>query len=210
MTFLELCQRLHQEVGAAGNGPANVAGQSGEYARLIGWVQTAWREIQLERVDWRFAWAQGEIEVFDEFRTYELPDDFSEWRKHTLRLEGESLRVAEWDDFQTVYREPTGNGPRVATIAPNRVVHLDDFPRQSSSALTFEYWRTPQTLDSNNDAPRLPERYHMAIIYRAMLQYGLYENAPEVVQQASANYREVMMRVAATELPPINTGEALA
>lgn len=204
MTFLELCQRLRQEVGAAGNGPANVAGQSGEYARLIGWVQTAWREIQLER-RWRFDWSLGQVELTTEDTQYPLPDDFDTWVVDTLRFGSQAIRVLPWEEL----RYAASDHLTCAAIAPDGVLHLNAATK-TSGVLMFEYWRTPQELESNNDVPRMPTRYHMAIVYRAMLQYGLYENAPEVVQQANANYREVMMRVAATELPPINTGEALA
>ncbi len=204
MTFLELCQRLRQEVGAAGNGPANVAGQSGEYARLIGWVQTAWREIQLER-RWRFDWSLGQVELTTEDIQYPLPDDFDAWVVDTLRFGSQVIRVLLWEEL----RYAANDHLTCAAIAPDGVLHLNASPK-TSGMLVFEYWRTPQELENNNDVPRMPSRYHMAIVYRAMLQYGLYENAPEVVQQAGNNYREVMMRVAATELPPINTGEALA
>ena len=204
MTFLELCQRLRQEVGAAGNGPANVAGQSGEYARLIGWVQTAWREIQLER-RWRFDWSLGQVELTTEDIQYPLPEDFEAWAADTLRFGSQVIRVLPWEEL----RYAANDHFTCTAIAPDGVLHLNAAPN-TSGALQFEYWRTPQELENNNDVPRMPPRYHMAIVYRAMLQYGLYENAPEVVQQANANYREVMMRVAATELPPISTGEALA
>ena len=204
MTFLELCQRLRQEVGAAGNGPANVAGQPGEYARLIGWVQAAWREIQLER-RWRFDWSLGQVELTTEDTQYPLPDDFDAWVVDTLRFGSQVIRVLPWEEL----RYAANDHLTCAAIAPDGVLHLNAAPT-TSGTLLFEYWRTPQELEGNNDVPRMPSRYHMAIVYRAMLQYGLYENAPEVVQQAGNNYREVMMRVAATELPPINTGEALA
>ncbi|GAB2799088.1 hypothetical protein GCM10027040_27650 [Halomonas shantousis] len=209
MTFLELCQRLRREVGAAGNGPSNIAGQSGEYARLIGWVRDAWAELQAERRDWRFDWAQGGVDVVHDFREYLLPDDFDRWDAGTLRLQGKTLQVVSWAVFRERYREPAGQGPRHVAIAPDGILHLDDYPA-TSGEITFEYWRTPQVLESNTDTPRLPERYHMLVVYRAMLQYGLYENAPEVVQQAGINAARLLSQMELSELPTLSFAGPLA
>jgi len=209
MTFLELCQRLRQEVGAAGNGPTNVTGQTGEYARLAGWIQQAWLEIQLERLDWRFQWAQGQVEVTPDFINYSLPADFRKWRPDTLKINGDQLRVAEWDDYRDTYPEPTAYPPGVVTISPDRVMWLNGYPPKTCN-VTFEYWRTPQPLTTNTDVPRLPERYHMALVYRAMIQYALYENAPEVVEQARRNDMQMMQRLVNDQIPDVTLGASLA
>jgi hypothetical protein len=56
----------------------------------------------------------------------------------------------------------------------------------------------------------MPERFHMAIVYRAMIQYGLYENAPEVVQQARINDASAMINLVNSQLPRIGAPEPLA
>lgn len=204
MTFLELCQRLRQEVGAAGSGPANVSGQAGEMARLVNWVHQAWHEIQMEQ-RWRFNWSTGEVELSTSDTIYPLPADFDDWVDATLSAGGDRVHVYAWDDFRKIGNDCL----RAASIAPDDTLRINAPPKQSVS-LAFEYWRTPQSLDGNNDVPRMPERYHMVIVYAAMVQYGLYENAPEVVQQGRANYSRIMQRVARTELPGIDLGESLA
>ncbi|MHB0775426.1 phage adaptor protein [Halomonas sp. WWR20] len=210
MTFLELCQRLRREVGAAGSGPATVTGQNGEYLRLIGWIAQAWQEIQAERRDWRFAWSETEIEVSPEFRDYPVPDDFEHWIPETLRIGINQLRPMEYSDFRARYREPSNaSAPSVITLLPDNRIRLDTSP-PATSLLAFEYFRTPQVLTENGDVPRLPERYHMLIVYRAMIQYGLFENAPEVVQQGGANASRLMSDMLISELPSMEIGGALA
>ncbi|MFC0268577.1 phage adaptor protein [Kushneria aurantia] len=209
MTYLELCQRLRQEVGAAGTGPANVNGQSGEYARLIGWVDQAWREIQAARTEWRFAWAEGAVELTPEFRDYSVPDDMARWLPETLRIGTDSVHALEYAESRERFRTPGGSAPWLATLLPDGRIRLDSFPREVS-LLTFEYYRTPQVLTANSDAPRLPERFHLLIVYRAMIQYGLYENAPEVVQQGARNSQQMMMDMESSELPPLALAGALA
>ena len=204
MTFLELCQRLRQEVGAAGNGPANVASQSGGYARFVSWIATAWRELQNER-RWAFDWAQTAIDLNAMDTEYSLPSDFDVWDAETLRFAGAKINVVPWHEID---KDISGTFGRAA-IAPDGVLHLNA-PPDNEGGLTFEYWRTPQALTGNTDTPRMPERFHMAIVYRAMLQYALYENAQEVAQQAGRNMVKIETQMVESQLPRINLPPSLA
>ena len=210
MTFLELCQRLRQEVGAAGSGPASVSAQHGEYARFVSWVPQAWREIQMSRHSWRFAWAEASIPIETGFRTYSPPDDMGAWDEATLKCNGRTLLAQRWDEFRKHDVQDGGNTyPRFITQKPDGVLVLDA-PPDPDGQVTFEYWRTPQALIENDTTPRLPERYHMVIVYRAMLYYGLYENAPEVVQAARSGEAGILHEMVAMELPPMMSGGPLA
>jgi len=204
MTFLELCQRLRQEVGAAGNGPASVNSQSGEYARFVSWIATAWRELQNEH-RWAFDWARGEIELTALDTEYSLPSDFDVWDSETLQFAGERIEVVPWHYLD---KGVAGTFGRVA-IAPDGVLHLNA-PPDNEGGLTFEYWRTPQELVENTDQPRMPSRFHMCVVYRAMMQYALYENAQEVAQQAGRNSLRIENRLMESQLPHIELPPSLA
>jgi len=205
VTFLELCQRLRQEVGAAGSGPASVSSQHGEYARLVSWVQQAWREIQLERHRWRFAWAEASIETAPDFRTYSPPADLDEWDESTLMCAGNQLKAWPWGEFRKRYAFDSGQeSPGAITRKPDGTIILDASPAAENQPLTFEYWRTPQVLTEGGDVPRLPERYHMVIVYRAMLYYALYENAPEVAQAARNGESTILTEMEKLELPAMD------
>jgi len=203
MTFLELCQRLRQEVGVAGTGPLSVAGQSGEYARLVSWIITSWQQLDTER-RYRFDWSQGTIALNATDTEYSLPADFDVWADDTLRFGNDRIEVVPWSELES----GADRFARVA-IAPDVVLHLNASPK-ANDALTFEYWRTPQMLVNDADVPRLPERYHMAIVYRAMLQYAMYENAPEVAQQAQMNDQRIMQQIVRSELPSVASAGPLA
>jgi len=204
MTFLELCQRLRQEVGAAGNGPANVVSQSGEYARFVGWTATAWRELQNER-RWAFDWARGEVELTALDTEYSLPSDFDVWESETLQFAGERIKVVPWYELE---KDVAGTFGRVA-IAPDGVLHLNAPPANAGN-LTFEYWRTPQELVNNADQPRMPSRFHLCVVYRAMMQYALYENAQEVAQQAGRNAVKMEILLMESQLPRVELPPSLA
>lgn len=209
MTFLELCQTLRREVGAAGTGPANVEGQTGEYARLIEWVRNAWLRIQERHERWRFAWAEGTLEVEPAFREYDLPAEVAVVDYDALYLGETKLTVVDWRQFREDFREPSGAQIRRVSFSPDGKLRLEAFPT-ATGVVSFEYWREPQRLQSNNDTPRCPEPYQLAIVYAAMVQYGLYENAPEVVQQAQANYAGVYQELVNRELPAVHIQGPLA
>ena len=210
MTFLELCKRLRQEVGAAGTGPAAVTGQHGEYQRLIGWIKQAWHELQLERREWRFAWAEASIDLDPDFRDYSPPGDIDHWDAETVRIGSNRLRVIEWSMFRERFRDDSnGDKPAVITRLPNGTLRLDTTPA-TADTLMFEYFRTPQELTANGDTPRMPEEYHLLIVYRAMLAYALYENAPEVAQAARIGEQQILPQMMLRELPQMKLGGPLA
>lgn len=209
MTYLELCQTLRREVGAAGTGPANVEGQTGEYARLVEWVRDAWVRIQETHERWHFAWAEGSVDIEPAFRDYELPADVALVDPDALYRGATKLTLVDWQQFREDFREPSGAEIRRVSFSPDGLLRLEAFPTQTE-VISFEYWREPQRLSGNTDVPRCPETYHLAIVYAAMIQYGLYENAPEVVQQARLNYGGVYQQMVNRELPGIKIQGPLA
>lgn len=203
MTFLELCRQMRQESGIAGTGPLTTEGQTGEMRRVVDWTRQAWVEIQSEQ-DWKFDWAQGSVTLNATETVYDLPADFDDWITDTLKADGDKVKQIAWRDFHKAADDYFA----AVAISPDNKLHLN--APTSKAALTFEYFRTPQELTADSDVPRMPERYHMAIIYRAMFQYAMYENAQEVAQQAQMNDQKMMQRIASSELPDVMLGESLA
>lgn len=209
MTFLELCQALRREVGASGTGPNAVDGQTGEYARLVEWVRNEWLRIQERHQRWNFAWAEGTLEVEPAFREYELPSDVATIDNDTLYLGDTKLTVVDWRQFREDFRKPSGADVRRVSFSPDGLLHLESEPK-TTGVVSFEYWREPQRLIANQDVPRAPSVYHYAIVYSAMIQYGLYENAPEVVQQAQRNLAGIYQEMVNRELPGVEIQGPLA
>ena len=66
MNYLELCKRVHQELGAGdgslpGTVPTTVTSQTGDLLRIVGWVQRAWEDIQSTHEDWLFLQREGTV-----------------------------------------------------------------------------------------------------------------------------------------------------
>lgn len=211
MNFLDICKRVRQETGVAGNGPANVSGQTGMYASIVGWVLSAHEEIQLRQTNWKFDWATVTTPLVQGTEFY-APTDV--W----------SLPVRNWD-WDSMYTYPTADGamnrtwltrldynayrqtrlpsvqgrPIYVTWKPNKDLGLYPIPKDGLT-LVADYYMTPEVLTSNTDVPRIPDEYHMAIVWRAVMHFCGSEENPSLFAVAERNYNSIMAKMEATEV----------
>jgi hypothetical protein len=73
-----------------------------------------------------------------------------------------------------------------------------------------EYYTQPVDLVADTDVPLIPARYHMMIVYRAMMYYAGYESAPEVLSRGDFEFRRQYSRMEIDQLPTIVSGPPLA
>jgi hypothetical protein len=214
MNYLQLAQRVRLEAGLSGNGPASVTGQTGMDSKLCQWVISAWEEIQLMRNDWRFQWATASIPVVAGTASIQPAligyDDVGVWITDTLALtdgSGEKRYITQkdWATFAKTYQTTEQGSTTVYSLAPDQSIRLSKLPDQNYT-LTGEYFRTPQILASNTDAPRMPERYHMAIVYKALMMYAAHDDAPATFMDARTRFLDMMNRIESTELPQTIAG----
>lgn len=211
MNFLALCQRTRQECGITGGGPLNTEGQTGEYRLVVDWVRNAWLEIQAMSTSWRFLRAStNAITTAGDFAI--LPPDFASLADLTLNTDDaiESLCYLPLEQFKDRYRltKKQDAKPSVYTIEGQSLIF--DTASTASYSLNLEYYRTPQELTTNTDAPLMPERFHMLIVYKAMEQYAFYENAPEVSARAIAGWNSLINQLYNDQLPEIQLAGPLA
>jgi hypothetical protein len=206
-TFLELAQKLRQEVGAAGSGPAAVTGQTGEARRLVDWVRDAWVDIQAKQVAWSFLWAQFEKAVTDAESDYLVAEDANRVVPDTVRLNGQRLVSLEYGDYSRRIVTSPETVPQSFVILPDRKLRI--LPA-SNGTLTGDYYRTPQVLAANTDTPLAPAHLHEAIVAQAMIFYAAYEDAPEIYQDGSMRLRRWMTRLQNECLPSIELPGPLA
>lgn len=215
MTFLELCQTLRREAGVSGTGPTAVTGQTGEYLRLVNWIIQAWKEIQLLRSDWRFMWARGSFNTsagnadytqgaigisadrFD-LGSFVLTDGAGVKRR-LIHLPYQTWKL--WYDTATL----TNNVPTHVTDMPDESIRLT-VPPDAIYPVSFDYYRQPQALAANDDTPLMPARFHLLIVYKAMMYYAGYESAPEVLQDAMLRWNPLFDALETTQLPQIGFG----
>jgi hypothetical protein len=209
MNYLQLCQKLRQEVGGSGSGPSTVLGQAGENQLYVGWIHDAWLGIQTSREQWKFMWAQGSLSLAIDTQVYSLPTDLKSIDRCSVRINGYQLIELIYTEFRDHFPTASKGKPAYFCIMPNGQMKVNTLPDQIY-LITFDYYKAPQELSANTDIPWLPAEYHLLIVYEAMLSYGGYENATEVYQRARIKYDQLSMDVERTQLPQLELAGPLA
>ncbi len=208
MNFLQLCQRLRQEVGGSGSGPSTVLSQNGENRQYVDWINQAWIEIQSMH-SWHFLWTQGSVELQPGALVHALPDDLGVLDSASMVIGGVRLPLVDYLAFRDAYRAAGVGRPVASTLLPNGQLKLSAYPDQPYT-LEFDYFIKPASLASNTEIPALPGQFHMLIVYKAMQFYGTYENAPEVFRDGLMKYERMLPDLENAALPPMSLPGAIA
>ena len=221
MTFLELCQRLRQEVGGAGTGPTTTVSQTGESGRIVRWIATADEDIQRARAGWNFMRAAFTVQTVSGTAAYSAADcgitGFRDWVPSRFKsyltsggVAGEiSLYQLEYEYWYQLYNRGTQitGSPVEFTILANRSFSLGPVPN-AIFTIRGEYQKKVTTLSGDSSTPIYPEEYHLLAVYKAMMSYGRFTGATEVYQDGYNRYREMLAQMELTELPQMTIGEA--
>lgn len=217
MNFLQLAQRLQQEVDTSGN-DSTVVGAAGEWKRICDWISQSYLEIQQNQKNWN--WMRAEISFNTIANQAEYPfasaplslTDFARWRDESFRIyyndvgDEHLLEQMDYRAFRDAYLISTHRTsysyPSVITVSPSDSLILA-LPPNDIYTVTGVYYKKPVELLLDTDEPDIPEQYHMLIVYRAMQEYGFYEAAPEVIQRSTARYSEMLQNLILDETPDI-------
>ena len=225
MNYLALVQRLRTECGVSGTN-TSVVGATGEWGRLCSWIATAWEDLQVEYPEWEWMRKPVSFNTVAQQGEYSpsvdlLLTDFGSWRENSFRCyltaagfgSEQLLGFKEYNEFRDYYllasRRNTYARPTEITVAPNKNLILGLIP-DAVYTVSGEYFKTPIVLSADADIPDLPTRFHMAIVYKAMISYGMFEGANEVVQRGEAQYRQMLNKIRYDQMPTITRGSALS
>lgn len=231
MNFLQLAQRLRRKCRVSGSGPTDVTGQTEEYARLLDWVNEAWMMIQRKHEqDWFFmratcsaptingqaSYGATEFNLTDLGRfalNYESGDTFRVYSTATGTASETLMDVIDYDDWRDTYLlgslRTSFQRPGCVASGPDERLYCGPIPSDGWT-ITGEYFRVASEMAAAGDTPSLPARYHMAIVYRAMMLYGVSEAAQEVYADGQNAFDMIMREIERTQLPRIRLGGPLA
>lgn len=103
----------------------------------------------------------------------------------------------------------TQTRPYEMTITPDKSIGLGPFPI-SGYTVVAEYNTVPSYMTADGDIPAMPVQFHMAIVYKAMISYGRYEEDFAIIQLAEKELKRFMRRLSSTRLAEVKTCGALA
>ncbi len=205
MTFLSICQDVHREIaggsGDPGTLPTAVTGQVGELARIVKWVQRAYREIQESQRDWRWMITEstnntlalgassvtltGTATDYDELRPYfGHHGAFVLFYKSSIGVtDAQETPFVPWAEFNGFYNSgrftETGR-PQFCALAPDGTLKVHPVADVQYN-VKYAYRKDPQELSADGDVPLMPAKYHDLIMYLALCYYGRSNEANRIL-----------------------------
>lgn len=223
MNFLTLVQRVFIEGGISGQ-INSVQNQTGEALRIVTWVNSAYREIlNSDQFSFGFIRREQQSQLVIGKGTYSKADLslplLGQWDTDTMRVSVNQDRSDEsfvfnlrWPDFRDYWRFSTRSittgRPLNCSVDQDTNLQIGPLP-EVAYWLNFQYLEVPPDMLDDGDVPVIPERWQMAIVWRALRHYGMFEAAPEVVMRADAAYNEIMLRMTLDQTPEIVVGAPL-
>ena len=226
MNLLQLTNQARVECGVSGPALSTVQNLTGESARMTSWVQQAWIDVQTSKEDWLFLRQPFTFNTVTQQWQYNASTDcglsnFGNWKRDSFRAstigsnygDEQLLNYMEWTTYRNLYRyanmRNTYARPVVVAITPEKDLAFGSTPDQAY-VIDGEYYTQPLSLTADTDSPDIPARFHMIIVYRAMMYYAGYEAAPEVLARGDFEYRRLYSRMEIDQLPTIVSGPPLA
>lgn len=230
MNYLQLAQKLRLKCRVSGSGPSAVTGQTAEYTRLLSFINEAWMAIQRQHTDWNFLRASCSCITQEgtysyTASTFGIAATFGYWALDTERgdtfrayltasglSDEQLLGVMHYDDWRNRYllgaNRLSYQRPSVVAAAPDRSLVVGPIPA-AGYTLIGDYYKVPSELAAGDDTPSLPVQFHWAIVYRAMMFYGVSEAAQEIYDEGRSEFNKIIRDIEAVELRPITPGPPL-
>lgn len=204
-TFLQLCQKVRQECGVAGEGPSSVVSQVGVLKKLVDRTARAWVDIQASRPYWKFLRNQLVFQTTVGKREYSVVDDLglvtcdkfdreNTYLYETSTADEKQLKWVSYDAFRGRYRQYLDARPTVVTESPGRKLAFDAIPDKVYT-VTFDYWMTPELLANNTDVPGIPDHFHDVIVWKSVMMFAGNEGATELYGYAKSMYTPIYLQL---------------
>ena len=204
-TFLQLVQASCQEFGE----PAvtAVAGQTGNAAIYVRFVQEADVEIQGLWFDWDFlhvgTWSANTVIGT---AAVAAPADIGVWDNQSFYLNYslatyQQIYPIEYKAWRANYRQgvQTNKMPSNVVVMPDQSLKLYP-PPDAVYSLTADYWKRPAKMTADANTSPIPEEYERIIIAKAKIAYGEKMSAMEVYQSGQVEYNLLLDKLEAKYL----------
>jgi len=206
MTYLQLCQKMVQDLGLQ-NTISSVLSQIGMSKKIVDWVADADEYIQSLWIDWNFLWTQHSVSTIASTRLITAPSDFSAWDNNSIFLDyttedWQQLHKLDYLEWRTTY----GNGtqeddqPDRFVQLPNHNLYLEPAPDKVYT-FTGDYWKVVTRMAANATVSAIPARFHRIILAQAKIYYAEHDEFPTVYELASKEYAGLLKDLQAAELP---------
>lgn len=209
MDFLALVKDVARQSGtlAGGTTISSVTGLSGRGEKIANWVQSAWEDIQTVRDGWKWMYREFDSALLIDTKRYTNASfniaSLSRWAQDTDEHKPFTIydpAIGQADEGPIYFlpykawRERYDRGvheamrPVCYSISPANEFVVGPRP-DKAYVLRGEYWKGPQTLTLNGDVPEMPEKFHKAIVWRAMMLLGEADENDPTINNAGREYK---------------------
>ena len=226
--YLQLVNRLKQECDVTGADLTTVEGQTGEYLRLVNWIEEAWADIQLKNDNWRFRRKSMTFQTVASTASYSTATigltDFAMWKDRSFRIfltsvgqTGETfLTQKSYDIFRDTYLygslKTAESRPNIIAIKPDESLVLALVP-DAIYTVSGDYYSVPYVMGSEADpsiaTPDMPTRFYLAIVGLAMQKYAIFESAPEVKVRGEDMFKLYYNKLTSSQAPNFSHGSPM-
>lgn len=238
MNFLAIVQRLALEASTAAI-PTTAQNQTGTLARIVTWANSAWNDIQTMRDDWDWMRSSALLGAGCNFtpaagrKSFPLgttagttcgvdPALFGKWAEWTFRSYTTSVGInsetrldrVDFDVWRETYMYGANQGVQTKPVAiafgPDKSICLG--PTSNGTFNVYgDYFVAPTLMSADTDVPfGIPPQYHILIVWKALLDYGGYEAAAEVIAKADLHWTTMSRQLLRNNSPRITSAGALA
>jgi hypothetical protein len=212
LDYLQLVQKLHRDVGAAGVQPSAVTGLTGEALRLAGWIQDADADVQDLYENWKFlrnTFTTANLTT-DGIATLAAPANLTYWDFNTFKIRPAGIAVGqeypiqsvEYDTIKSRVLDITTNIPDLVIVMPDGSLQFEQVPNGAHTILADYYVDSEENImTANTDNSVIPAAYRKVILGRAMILYANFEGAAEIKTQGTEIYTEFLARLENNQLP---------
>lgn len=239
MNNLSLVQNLSVECGASNVNVMTTVGATGEALRFVNWIARAWNELQTKHDTWQWMRSSvllgGGVSFAPLAGAYNAPlgtgigtvglavaDFGGRWAQDSFRnftttvgFQDEVFMTPidfDWwrDGYMYGAQRLTRTRPVVLAIGSDKSLCFGP-PSNGLYTITGDYYRAPNIMSGDAATPTgLPDKYHLAIMYKAMTYYGTYDAAPEVSARGESGYDELVRELETLYGPQVTMGAPLA
>jgi len=223
VNFLQLCQRVFSEGGITGQ-ITSCENQTGEALRVVNWVSEAYQQIlKNQAMNWMFSHQSFTKQLTPGKGAYTFAelgvDRGVKWDTRSMRVainpdmsDETFLQHMGFPAFRDYWlfssRRSVESRPLNATSDTQINLRIAPLPADAYW-LDFQCEVSAAPLVRNDDTPVFPERFHIAIVWKALREYGMFEAAPEVVTRADTNFQTDIFQLELDQSDEVTAGEPI-
>lgn len=216
-TLLSWVQDLWREAGAAGVLPATTTSATGETRRFTQWIIRADIHIQNLWTDWKFLRNTMTIATVANQSTITTPlapvfaaAGCSTWDFDTFYIiypnspQHVPIKVVEYETSRHETLDPTQVGtPSRVIVMPDNTLRLDPPIPDQIYIIGADYFMPPVRMSVDGDTSLIPAQFHEAVLGKALMYYGNFENAADAKTQGQELYDDYVARLENNQLPNV-------